>query len=54
MPIPATTTRPDAVAHYLRELQDRLCQALQSADGAAGFVEDAWTRTSAASGVNAP
>jgi coproporphyrinogen III oxidase len=51
MPIPATTTRPDAVADYLRGLQDRLCQALQSADGAAGFVEDAWTRTSAASGA---
>jgi len=29
---------------YLRDLQDRLCAALEAADGGARFVEDAWTR----------
>ena len=34
----------DAVLSYLRELQDRLTRALESADGAATFREDAWER----------
>jgi coproporphyrinogen III oxidase len=39
-------TQPDsnAVEQYLRELQDRLCSALQQGDGAAAFHEDAWQR----------
>ncbi|MCK7470292.1 MAG: coproporphyrinogen III oxidase [Desulfomicrobium escambiense] len=38
--------RPDvaAVLAYLRELQDRLTRALEAADGAATFREDAWER----------
>ena len=38
--------RPDvaAVLAYLRELQDRLTQALEIADGAATFRDDAWER----------
>jgi coproporphyrinogen III oxidase len=39
-----STTRPDAVAEFLRGLQDRLCDALAAADGGATFAEDAWTR----------
>ncbi|MBL8250686.1 MAG: coproporphyrinogen III oxidase, partial [Candidatus Competibacter sp.] len=37
---------PDApaVLAYLRELQDRLTGALETADGAATFGEDAWER----------
>jgi coproporphyrinogen III oxidase len=34
----------DAVRAYLAALQDRICAALESTDGAARFVEDAWTR----------
>ena len=33
-----------AVLAYLRELQDRLTQALETVDGAATFREDAWER----------
>ena len=38
--------QPDAAAvlAYLRDLQDRLTQALETADGAASFTEDAWER----------
>jgi coproporphyrinogen III oxidase len=32
------------VEAYLRGLQDRICSALEAADGGAHFVEDAWTR----------
>jgi len=35
---------------YLRDLQDRLCQALQAADGEAQFVEDVWTRAAGGGG----
>ena len=45
-------TRPEAVADYLRGLQDSICAALERADGAARFVEDAWTRE--APGAGAP
>ena len=34
----------DAVRSYLRDLQDRICHAIEDADGSARFVEDAWTR----------
>jgi coproporphyrinogen III oxidase len=36
---------------YLRNLQDRLCQTLQRADGSASFVEDAWTRAAGGGGL---
>jgi coproporphyrinogen III oxidase len=29
---------------FLRELQDRICAAIEQADGGARFEEDAWTR----------
>ncbi|MDE1886137.1 MAG: oxygen-dependent coproporphyrinogen oxidase [Xanthomonadaceae bacterium] len=32
------------VATYLHDLQDRICAALETADGGACFAEDAWTR----------
>lgn len=40
------TSRPDAdaVKDYLLALQDRLTQALQQADGGAGFIEESWRR----------
>lgn len=34
----------DAVRDYLTGLQDRICTAIEAADGEARFVEDAWTR----------
>ncbi|MBJ6979058.1 oxygen-dependent coproporphyrinogen oxidase [Luteimonas sp. MC1895] len=34
----------DTVRGYLTGLQDRICQAMEAADGAARFHEDAWTR----------
>jgi coproporphyrinogen III oxidase len=34
----------DSVHDYLRSLQDRLCAALEAADGGARFAEDAWQR----------
>ncbi|MEW6646645.1 MAG: oxygen-dependent coproporphyrinogen oxidase [Pseudomonadota bacterium] len=40
----------DAVARYLRELQDRLCSVLQQEDGGAVFQEDAWERPSGGGG----
>ena len=33
-----------AVKHYLLELQDRICSALEQADGQARFREDSWER----------
>jgi len=36
-----------AVENYLRDLQDRLCTALEYCDGSARFAEDAWTRADA-------
>ena len=41
----------DAVLSYLRELQDRLTRALESADGTATFQEDAWERPTGGSGL---
>ena len=34
----------EAVRGYLTDLQDRICAAMETADGAARFHEDAWTR----------
>jgi coproporphyrinogen III oxidase len=39
-----------AVEAYLRELQDRLCAALEALDGAARFAEDAWQRAEGGGG----
>ena len=36
--------------HFLRELQDRICEAVEAVDGAAVFVEDAWTRPAGGGG----
>ncbi|MCS4505106.1 oxygen-dependent coproporphyrinogen oxidase [Arhodomonas aquaeolei] len=36
--------RPDDVRHWLESLQERICDALAAADGAAGFHEDSWQR----------
>lgn len=45
-------TQPDsnAVEQYLRDLQERLCRALQQEDGAAAFHEDAWHRPAGGGG----
>ena len=40
--------RIDRVRAFLSGLQDRICAALESADGGARFVEDAWRRDGAA------
>lgn len=39
-------TRPDteAVRTYLRDLQDRICVAIEAEDGAEGFLEESWER----------
>jgi coproporphyrinogen III oxidase len=42
--MPAKHPAPDAVLAYLRELQDRICGALQDADGTATFGCDRWER----------
>ncbi|MCB1056623.1 MAG: coproporphyrinogen III oxidase, partial [Acidobacteria bacterium] len=34
----------EAVRDYLLSLQDRICSALEEADGAARMVEDLWRR----------
>lgn len=38
------TPDPSIVKSYLLELQDTICQALETEDGGAQFVEDAWER----------
>jgi coproporphyrinogen III oxidase len=40
----------DAVRDYLTALQDRLCAAIEQADGGARFTEDAWTRAEGGGG----
>ena len=35
---------PDRAASWFRELQDRICRALEEIDGAARFREDEWSR----------
>ena len=39
-PLPAL----DTVRAYLTGLQDRICAAMEQADGRARFVEDGWTK----------
>jgi len=38
------------VETFLRDLQDRICSALERCDGGAHFVEDAWTRAEGGGG----
>ena len=38
------TTPRIAVETYLKDLQDRICQALAALEGAGGFREDLWQR----------
>ena len=47
-----TTSIPDtdAVVAYLRELQDRLCASVESADGRATFRQDRWQRAEGGGG----
>ncbi|MDR6356479.1 coproporphyrinogen III oxidase [Pseudomonas psychrotolerans] len=40
----------EAVKAYLLDLQERICAALEAEDGAARFVEDAWTRPTGGGG----
>ena len=40
----------DQVRDYLTGLQDRICAAIESADGGARFDEDAWTRSEGGGG----
>ncbi|MEO5813566.1 MAG: oxygen-dependent coproporphyrinogen oxidase [Rhodanobacter sp.] len=40
----------DQAESFLRELQDRICTAIEQADGGARFVEDAWTRAAGGGG----
>ncbi len=40
----------DRVTRFLRDLQDRICGALEDADGKARFREDAWTRAEGGGG----
>lgn len=46
------TSGPDkaAVKAYLLDLQDRICQALATADGGESFVEDSWERAEGGGG----
>ena len=46
------TDQPDiqAVKDYLLRLQDRICRAVEQADGQAWFREDAWDRPSGGGG----
>ena len=41
LPTPADVA---AVKDYLMNLQDRICSALEAADGQSRFVEDSWQR----------
>jgi len=41
---------PAVIETFLRDLQDRICAALERADGGAGFAEDAWARSEGGGG----
>jgi coproporphyrinogen III oxidase len=40
----------DLVEHFLRQLQDRICSAIEQVDGQATFHEDAWERPAGGGG----
>jgi len=44
------SAQADLAETFLRELQDRICAAIEQADGGARFVEDAWTRAAGGGG----
>lgn len=44
------TNHPDLVRAYLLDLQDRICDALATEDGASTFKEDAWERSEGGGG----
>jgi coproporphyrinogen III oxidase len=46
----SATYNSDAVLDYLRTLQDRICTAIEAADGRAHFRRDAWQRTEGGGG----
>jgi len=50
MPQPSPATDIGAVEAFLLGLQDRICAALEGADGGAPFVEDAWQRAEGGGG----
>ena len=41
-----------AVEKYLLDLQDRICSALEQADGSARFHEDRWQRDEGGGGIS--
>lgn len=41
---PATTLTKENWIHYIHQLQDNICRALEAVDGKAVFVEDKWER----------
>lgn len=45
-----TTPSSDAVLAYLKDLQNRICAALEAADGSARFRHDRWARTEGGGG----
>ena len=47
---PQATTQLTQVRTFLRNLQDRLCTALETADGTTRFTEDEWQRTEGGGG----
>ena len=46
------TPDPTAVERYLRDLQSRICDALEAIDGRARFLRDEWTRDGRESGLS--
>ena len=40
----------ETISAYFRDLQDAICQALETADGTGKFVEDSWERTGGGGG----
>lgn len=45
------TPDANAVEHWLRDLQTRICEGLEEADGSARFGRDEWTRREGGGGV---
>lgn len=43
---------PQAVKHYLLQLQDTICQRLAVADGGGEFIHDAWDRPEGGGGIS--
>lgn len=45
-----SSQQADLAETFLRELQDRICRAIEQVDGGARFEEDAWTRAEGGGG----